>query len=126
MERGHPCPQSVRSTLKSAMGTGSRFALMRAWMPALQSQSHIFKRERLALDATGRRRDPVGDLADFSYRLHQAAHVFAIFICRQPFRLLRCEFFFRNQIAFDVEVVSGIFTNVTMKTNIRQIEPFAA
>jgi len=34
MDRGHLCPQSVRS----ALGICSRFALMRAGMPALQSE----------------------------------------------------------------------------------------
>src|SRR6185503_13290548 len=54
-------------------------------------QPYIFKLERLALDASSRRRHPVGDLANFGDRLHQTPHVFAIFYLWQPFRLLRFE-----------------------------------
>src|SRR2546423_13807891 len=122
MERGHPCPQSVRSTLES-LGTKSwsHFALMRTRMSALQLQSHILKLKRLAFDPRRGRRDPVRDLANFSYRFHQAAYVFAVFSCRQPFGFRSFEFFFRDQISFEIEVVTGILAHVPVKANVRQI-----
>ena len=79
------------------------------------SQSNVFKLKRLAFNASRRRRDPVGDLARLSHRMHQAAHVFAIFHRRQPFRLAPLKLFRSDQVSLDVEMMAGVFPNMAMK-----------
>src|SRR6185437_5748200 len=86
------------------------------------SQSDILKLKRLTLNSRRRRGNPIRDLANFSDRLHQAAHVLAVFDRLQPLRFLCCERFLRNQIAFNVEMMSRIFTDVAMEADIGQVQ----
>src|SRR5580765_9102846 len=86
------------------------------------SQPYVFKLKRLPLDAGRRRRDPIGDLADFSHRFHETAHVLAIFKSWQPFSFLRFELFPGNQISVEIEGMSRVFADVPVKANVRQVQ----
>src|SRR5437870_11484 len=60
-------------------------------------QPHIFKRERLAFDSRGWRRDPARDFAGLGYWMHQAANIFPVLGTWQPIAFSPLEFFFRDQ-----------------------------
>src|SRR5439155_18561467 len=86
--------------------------------PRSRLQPYIFILERLALDARGRRRDPIGNFARLGDRVHQTAHVFAILNSGKPVILTRFKFVTREQVTFQIEVMTGVFAYVTMKANV--------
>src|SRR6266705_89045 len=84
-------------------------------------QSYVFKLERLTFNSRRWWRDPVGNLADISHRMHQAPHILSILYSRQPFRLSLGKLFLANQVAPNVEVVAGKFPDVPMKSRVWEI-----
>src|SRR6185503_5131332 len=89
------------------------------------SESNILKLKRLALNPCCRWCDPVRDLSGLDHRMHQATDILSILHRRQPIRLALIEVLFRNQIALDVEILTGIFADVAMETDIRQVKSLA-
>src|SRR5437899_7805004 len=57
--------------------------------PPCSGQADVLEIDRLAVDAAGRRRDPVGEAAALGDRLHQALEVRLVGLGRQPLGPLR-------------------------------------
>ena len=77
---------------------------------------------RVAVDASPRRRDPVGKLARLGHLNHDAFDVIAICLRAEPFALARFEGFFVDQLAGGIKEVTRIFALVAMKFAVRKRE----
>src|ERR1700730_3850816 len=53
------------------------------------AETNVLEIGGLAVDAAGRRRDPVGDLAALGHRLHEAAHVGLVLVGGEPVAMAR-------------------------------------
>src|SRR5262245_35997087 len=87
-------------------------------------QSNILEIERLVIGSGFWRRNPIGDFAALGDRRHQPADEFAILLGRQPFIDPARKYFLWNHLAFDIEMISGILSNVPVKPAAGQVESF--
>jgi hypothetical protein len=94
--------------------------------PAAPSlKANVLEFERLAFDSRRWRRDPVGNLARLDYRMHQTADIFAVFRGRKPLLLPFLKIFGGDRVAFEVEMVTGIFTDVPVESCVGQTDSIA-